>query len=387
MRYLLQRIQQISQVFRVLSRHRGRILPALLRALLLLYYCDSAVAQEAVPVTVVNPEFASVVDRLSLSGSLEAKQRSALSPRVNGLVAKVLVDAGDRVQINDLLLQLDDEIARLTLNEASAAHREADAVLGEARRQYDEALRLHGQNHISASELATRKSELARAEAARGVALAREKAAAELVSRHRLPAPFAGIITDKMTEAGEWVDRGDPVLELVALTPVYLDVMAPQERFAEITAATPVVVLPDAAPGARLQGRIEALVPVGDRSARAFLVRVMVDDVNISLPTDNSLLPGNPLLPGTSATAIFTLNHSERQELIVPRDALLRQPDGGYSLFVIENNQAQRRPVQVGREGSAGVVILQGLEPNQPVVIRGNETLRSGQPVRIVSGP
>ncbi len=348
--------------------------------LLLITYCllsAQAVrvgAEEPVPVAVVNPGVATVADELRLSGSLRAEHQASLSPRVDGLVAEVLVDAGSQVKQGDVLLRLDDDIARLAQDEARAARVEAEVAMTEAQRVLDEARRLRQQNHISESETAARRSDLALARAAYEVALARERTAMEQVQRHLLPAPMTGVITVRNTEAGEWVSRGDPVLELVAIEPVRLDVMAPQERFPEISSATPVEVLPDAMPGARLKGRIAARVPVGDASARAFLVRVVIDNPQVTL------------LPGTSATAVFRLNHSDLKRLVVPRDALLRQPDGGYSLFVVSEGRAERRPVQVGREGPEGIVIQEGLEAGEPVVIRGNEILRSGQSVRVVDG-
>lgn len=354
------------------SRH---LQPRALRcaALLLLWLPCTVVANDPVPVSVAMPEQTSVAQTLRLSGSLSAEKSARLSPRVDGLVAQVAVDAGSRVTQGDVLLHLDSAIATHEQSEATAATSEAQAAMAEARRLLGEAERLRGQNHISATEVAGRKANLALATAAFNAALAREKTAAERLQRHQLPAPFDGVVSAKMTEVGEWVSRGTPVLELVAIDQVRLDVMAPQERFADISKNTAVTVISDALPAVRLTGRITALVPVSD-AARAFLVRVVVDDNKVTL------------LPGTSATALFDLASEQQSGLLVPRDALLRHPDGGQSLFVVSNGRAERRIVSTGREGDQGVVILSGIDAGEAVVIRGNEVLRDGQAVTIVDG-
>src|SRR5690606_31773787 len=198
-------------------------------------------ANDPAPVAVTTPITATAAETLRLSGSLSAERHASLSPRADGLVTEVLVDAGSRVEAGDVLLRLDPAIATLARDEARAASAEARARLAEARRLADEARRLRESNHISATEAAAREAALA---------------------RHQLTAPFGGVISARHSEAGEWVNRGDTVLELVALDPVRLDVRAPQERFADIGPHTPVTVLPDSRPGVRLDGRVAARVPV-----------------------------------------------------------------------------------------------------------------------------
>ena len=332
-----------------------------------------ALAQDSVPVTVAKPARSDIAQTLRLSGSLTAEHRASLSPRVDGLVTELLVDTGSRVTEGDLLLRLDPTLAQLELARTRAAKQEAIARRDEARRLLDEALRLREKQHISASEVAERQANLALAEAALSAAEAERAVAAEILARHDLPAPFTGVISARHTDAGEWVGRGDTVLELVALEPVRMEVMVPQEQFSAVNSQTSVSIIPDSAPALTLDGRITARVPVSDSAARAFLVRIIVEK------------PETVLLPGTSATAVFQLPGSDGAQLTVPRDSLLRQPDGGYSLFVVEDGTARRVPVTIGASGPEGVAVLQGIGANDQVVIRGNEVLRDGQPVRITS--
>ena len=188
-------------------------------------------ATEAVAVSVVRPEPVTVIEELRLSGTLVAQRHAQLSTRVDGLIAEVRVDAGDRVSAGDPLLELDPELARHALRRAEAAVAESRARVAEAERLIAEAERLIADRHIPETELARRQAEanLARASLEASEAAAGEQR--ELLRRHTLPAPFDGFVARRMADIGEWVVRGTPVLELVSTETVWLEVQAPQERF------------------------------------------------------------------------------------------------------------------------------------------------------------
>lgn len=349
---------------------------AVLAAHTALWLAMPASAQQPAPVVVVVPRTAQVTEELRLTGTLTAERSARLSPRVDGLVERIRVDAGDRVKRGAALLELDAAVARLALERARAGAVEAQARHDEALRLADEARRLVAERHLPRTELARREADAKLSAAALSAAKAAEREEAELVRRHVLPAPFDGVVARRMTDVGEWVTRGTPVMELVATDRIRLDVQAPQERFAAIRDEAEVEVLADTRGGEPLAGRIVARVPVSDPTARTFLVRILVEDA------------GSRLLPGMSATAVIPLPGAQAA-LLVPRDALLRYPDGTHSVFVIREADgratAEERRVKLGR-GGAQVEILEGIAPGEQVVVRGNESLRNGQAVRITGG-
>lgn len=335
-----------------------------------------ALAQDAVPVAVAIPKQVEVSERIRLTGTLTAERSARLSPRVDGLVARVYVDAGDRVKAGAPLLELDAAVARLALKRAQAETAEAAARSAEAQRLAEEARRLVADRHLPRTELERREAEATLAAAAFDASKAAEREQAEIVRRHVVPAPFAGVVARRLTDVGEWVARGTPVIDLVATDRVRLDVQAPQERFDDIREDSRVEVIADAGGPEPLAGRIVARVPVSDPAARTFLVRILIEGA-----------PGT-LLPGTSATAVIGLAGAQ-QALAVPRDALLRYPDGTHSVFVLRETAGrtvvEERRVRLGR-GGAQVEILEGIAPTDRVVVRGNERLRNGQAVRVAAG-
>ncbi|MCB1910150.1 MAG: efflux RND transporter periplasmic adaptor subunit [Rhodocyclaceae bacterium] len=314
---------------------------------------------------------------LDLSGNVTAQRRAELSPRVSGLVAAIAADVGDRVRAGQLLLELDDELARLAYARDQAQLEEAGTRVREARRLYGEARSLVDKAFLPETRLPASQAEVDIAHAARQRIAAQTRESAERVARHRMSAPFDGVIVRRSAELGEWVDTGDAVFELVATRPLRIDVQVPQERIAEISADTPVTVMPDALPDTRLSGRVAARVPVGDATARTFLVRVLVDDAS------------DHVAPGMSAHVQFRLGEG-RAGVSVPRDAVLRHPDGRAEVWLASEDGkgglvARRREVRIVRNLGDRVEVAEGLAAGQKVVIRGNERLRDGQPLRVVA--
>ncbi|MBK6599128.1 MAG: efflux RND transporter periplasmic adaptor subunit [Proteobacteria bacterium] len=352
--------------------------PLTLVAVAILACCPAALlAQQApAPVVVVEPRRANLTEALQLSGTLTAERSAALSPRVDGLVLRLRVDAGDRVKAGQVLLEQDAAVARLSLQRAKAATAQAAAVRAEAQRLVTEAKPLVQDGLIPATEFARRESAVVLAAAALDAARAAEREQSEQVRRHQLVAPFAGVIARRLIDLGEWATRGTPVLELVATDRLRLDVQAPQERFVRVAPDAPVEVRSALLPDIKFAGRIDARVPVGGTTSRTFLIRILVDDA------------ASRLLPGTSATAVISLP-STGSAMIVPRDALLRYPDGSYSVFVLEDSDgkqvAREQKVQIGAGGTE-VEVTAGLSVGQRVVVRGNELLRTGREVRVVDG-
>lgn len=330
---------------------------------------------DAVNVTVTAARIGTLVDRLSLTGTVTAEQSASLSPRVSGLVASVHVDAGDHVRAGDVLVELDATMARLALAESEAAIAEGQARLAEAERLRREAQRLAKTQSVAATQLEASDSAVKVSAAAVARLEAQRRAQAETIARHALIAPFDGVVTRKLTEAGEWIETGTAAIELVAIDRLRLDVQVPQERYHDIADDTPVEVRLDALPGQSFSGRILRRVPVKDTSARSFLVRVGVEGGE------------GRMTPGMSAEAVFRVR-SSRKTLTLPKDAIVRRPDGTASVWLlVETDGATRvreRPIEIGRSAAERVEVESGLEAGDRVIMRGNEVLREGQLVHVV---
>ena len=342
-----------------------------------LMVCNAvSLAQEAAPVSIAQADVGSAQEVLTLTGTVTSARSAELSARVSGLVKRVLVDAGSRVESGALLIELDDEMARLELERSAAEVTEGRIRLDDAKRRYNEVLRLVQDRHVSNSQADTVKAEMETAAAALKRLEVERRLQAERVSRHRLLAPFDGVVSRKFTESGEWVDTGTPVLELVAVGEVRVDVQVPQERHRNLSRSSTAEVRIDALPGQPFEGEVTAIVPVKDPASRTFLVRISVPGAT------------EALTPGMSATVAFRLDRSF-DVMTIPRDALIRQPDGSALVWVVIDDNgrtvAAPRRVVLGQSVGDAIAVESGLDDTARVVVRGNELLREGREVRIVT--
>ena len=333
-------------------------------------------AQKAPPVSVARAQTAPIVREVQLTGTVTSPQVAQVSTSVGGLVEEVHIDSGDRVESGAPLVTLDRELEALELKQERAAVAEAEAELADARRRLAEAERLAADRNIPQSEVRSREAEVRIGAAALDRLRARADRQAERVARHAVSAPFAGVVSRKLTAPGEWVDPGTPVAELVAMDGLRLDFPAPQAYYSRIDTDTPVAVSLEALANNPREARVAATIPVSDPQARTFTVRVHLERDEV------------PITPGMSANATLRLA-TGRQGVVVPRDALIRYPDGRVTVWVAQDGEAEattvsERQVSIGLTFRGRVEIRSGLEPGTWVVTRGNEALSEGQEVRVV---
>ncbi len=336
-----------------------------------------AADDQPVPVRVARALAAESDGTLRLTGTVAAEQRARLSPRVSGLVAKVHVDAGDRVESGDILVDLDHTFASLAVKRARATLEEARVRVAEAKRLKAEAVALLPKQFIPESEVLARSSAVDLAVAATNRLAVEELEAREVLERHSVVAPFAGVVAGKLTEVGEWVQTGSPLIDLVGTKNLRFDVRVPQERFGDVEVGRPATIRLDGSAGRAITGKVATKVPVNDPRARTFLVRIRLGDGDASI------------LPGMSGEARFSLS-GDAAAVLVPRDALVRTADATHRVWVVEPAgdvlRASSRPVTVGRSLAESVEVFGDLAAGVAVVVRGNETLGENQSVRVLDG-
>ncbi len=331
-------------------------------------------AQQAAPVAVTRAESGSIIREVTLTGSLTSPRRAELTPEVSGRATEVIAEAGDRVKTGDALLQLDAELSRIELRQADAARAEAESNLAEARRRLREAEDLAARDSIGQSELEARRSEVRQLEAVLARREAERAFRAELLDRHRLVAPFDGVINRRMIDIGERAYTDVPVYELVATEHLRLELEVPQRFFGSVATDTGATIRVDARPDETIDGRVGAVIPVSDSSSRTFHARVDLDNRD------------GHLTPGMSARATLRMD-TGRTGVVIPQDALIRYPDGRTVVWIVKGNGDTRtvseRRVQTGLRFDGRIALRDGLEPGTIIVTEGNEALQDGQQVRV----
>lgn len=202
------------------------------------------------------------------------------------------------------------------------------------------------------------------------------------IKKHTIISRFDGYVTIKQTELGQWVTKGDPVVEVVALDTVAVVAYVPEVQIPHVRVGTDVRVEIPALPDRVFTGRVALIIPDADARARTFPVKVRVDNP----PQDNG-----PLLKAGMYARVTLSTGPTQNALLVPKDALVLggpqpivfvvdiQPSGG------NHGKVRAVPVDLGVTSGRLIQVTGVLSKGQKVVVRGNERLRPGQGV-VVSG-
>ncbi|MBS3803828.1 MAG: efflux RND transporter periplasmic adaptor subunit [Oleiphilaceae bacterium] len=328
--------------------------------------------ESGVPVATDKAALAPVIQEVPLSGTVTSPQTSLISTSVAGLVERVHIEAGDRIKKGSVLVSLDPELVRHELSRIEAATRQARVSLADARRRLSEAQALENRRSIAESEVESRRTEVQAALANLAQRQAEQDLQSVLLDRHEISAPFDGAVARKVTAAGEWVDPGSPLLELVNLTNIRIDFAAPQEVFAQLTTDTAIDIQPAGHPEP-VVGKITRIVPVTDPQDRSFIIHAQPQgDIAMT--------------PGMSAKGLLRLSTGD-DAVVIPRDALIRSPTGRTTAWVVDRSGeapvARERKVSVRATFGDRVALSEGLDAGTEVVVRGNSRLQDGQQVRI----
>jgi len=336
----------------------------------------AAHAETATPVVVETVQSAPLINKLELSGTVTSPRVAQLSTSVPGLVSAVHFDSGARVKTGDLLLELDPALEEIALRQVDAEIAQAEAELSDAYRRLRIAENLAKRSFGPQNTVDVLKTEVEIKKTAIERHKAQRAGAKERLERHLVKAPYSGVISRRMAEVGQWIVPGTTVFELVDMSGLRIDVPVPQQYYPLLNSRADIAIKFDALPGMVVPARIGALIPVSDPAVRTFTLRVLPENEDISIT------------PGMSARVSISLQ-SGRSGIVVSRDALVRYPDGRITVWVLETNGKEslvkERRVEIGLTFDGLVQIRAGLKQGERVVVRGNESLREGQTVRLAS--
>jgi len=334
----------------------------------------SAIGYTAEPVNVVTQQVKQqqLSPKIALTGSLKAQRHAQLSVLADGVITEVYAETGQKLNQGEPLLALDSALIKAQLQANKAAVARAQVSVDDAKRRFTEAQPLSKQKLFAQTELAERQAAVKGAQASLLEAQANQTYQQQLLLRHQLVAPFSGVVAKRLVDVGEWVTRGQSAFELVSNDKLWLDLYMPQEHFSAVDSETAIDVYLASRPNEVFTATVIAKVPVVDTSHRSFLLRLAMDN-------------SEQLQVGLSASAEIALKPSAESSVVIERDALLRHPDGGFSVFTVLEGIAARQSVKVGSRMNGYVEIVQGLTPQQWVVTQGNELLQDGQAVNAVS--
>lgn len=320
-------------------------------------------------------------------GRLVASQAGEVAARVAGPLEVFVVEVGDRVARGEALALLDDatltarrELAAGALAETRAELGVRRAELGLARQELKRLEGLKGSAAFSQARYDDQRQQVAIAEArVRSARAAIATAQAELrlaridLDNAEIRAPYPGVVTQRMLEAGAYVSEGDAVVRMLADAALEVQADVPFARLAGVEPGTVVdIALED---GTEHEARVRAVLPRENPLTRTRTVRL----VPRFGKTERPLAAGQSVtvhVPAGPAETVLTVH----KDAVIPRETQ-------DVVFVVEDGVARVRPVRLGQAVADRLRVVEGLEAGDLTVVRGNERLRPGDKVRIADGP
>lgn len=297
-------------------------------------------------------------EKIGSIGTLEADEATLIKSEVTGKVAKIDFKEGQTMKQGDLILQIEDDSYREELKFAEAAFELAKLTFNRnIELQKSGAVALQAKDE---SEASVRKME------------AEYEIKKIRLGKTQIKVPFDGIVGMSPISLGAYLNVGDPIVNISAIDPLYMQFSVPQKYLSNIKDEEEVIITTDAWPGREFKGHISAIDPQIDVDTRNITIKALVPN------TEGLLRPG--------LFSYVDLGIAEIDDaLLVPEEALIPATDLVTVMKVVDN-RAQVARVKVGVRQNGMVEIKEGLEAGEVVISAGNLKVREGTLVEPISG-
>ena len=301
---------------------------------------------------IINPE--RIENVIRVTGAIIANESVALNIEISGKIEKIYFQEGQRVKKGDLLLTINDDeiVAQLErlkytqkLNE-DMEYRMRQLLEKEAisREEYD----------ISLTTLNTTLSDIKEREAR--------------IAKHKLYAPFEGIIGLRQISEGSYITSSDLIANIYNINPIKIEFSVPGKYTSIVNKGDSINFKVEASENVFI-GTIYAIEPRIDPRTRTLQIRAICNN-------DKEVL-----IPGQFANIDYILNVLP-DALMVPSESLIPELNG-HKIFTYKNGQVNQEIVNIGIRTEKDVQITQGINPGDTVITTGILQIRQGMPVDI----
>jgi membrane fusion protein, multidrug efflux system len=323
---------------------------------------DSVLAR-VISVEIETIEPAPFTDFVRIVGQATANRDVQVAAEESGIIRQLFVEKGAVVRAGQPIARIDDAVLRAQLERAQAQARLAEETWERQRRLWEDEQIGSEINYLNARYTA----QTARASA--------DELRARL-GRTTIRAPIAGVLDARLVEVGSMVMQGTAVARIVDASSVKISGGVPERYAADIDRGAEMRLAFEGMQRAEYTGRVEYVGATLNEANRTFPIEVAVPN------------PGGVIRPGMVAN-LQVARRAGGDALLVPQGAVLRR-ETGYVVYVVAEQEgqpvAELRDVIPGASQRGRVVIEQGLEPGDRVIVVGQQQVSTGDRLRIVNG-
>jgi len=359
------------------------LIPNIFGLLLLPFLISAGAAQQRVSAVGVDKVISEpLLQTMPVLGRFIAKESGVVATRIAERVDKMFVQVGDRVKKDDLLVKLasdrlDNQIqllhANLKITKAQLAKETVNYRKMEQTHKRILALRTSAAFRKDREEDSERDLEISaemvsRARANIDQSKASLKAGQIALQDTYIRAPYPGVVIKRHTLPGNYVRVGDPIITIFNDTDLEIEADVPSIR--ALALKTNAKVTATLQNGITLNTIIRAIIPQENSMTRAVAIRLIIEDEEYQ----------NGLLGNQSVTLKLPIGNPG-EVTTVHKDAVLVKK-GKKIVFIFRKGTANIQPIKLGRAIGNRFEVLAGLKVGDLVVVRGNERLRPGEPIK-----
>jgi multidrug efflux system membrane fusion protein len=329
-------------------------------------------------VTVAHPRLMTETNWDEYPGHVEAVEEVQVRSRVSGYIDSIHFQDGAEVKAGDLLFVIDPKPYQAELERAQANRQQAETHLELTRNDLKRAESLRGSRAISEEELDSRAKAARETEDALHSARAAEAAAQLNVDYTRITAPIAGRISRRMITVGNLVQAGgaEPLTTLVSVAPIYCYFDVAEEAFLQYRTNA------GFDPGGQA-GALLCELRLGNEPG--FVHRGHVDFFDNQINSKTGTIQMRAVFANEDRALISGIFATVRvpagppvQALMVPDVAIGADQNYKFVYIVNSTNVVETRTIKIGRADGSLRAVLEGLAPEDRVVVNGLMTIRRG---------
>ncbi|WP_066627834.1 efflux RND transporter periplasmic adaptor subunit [Labilibacter marinus] len=267
---------------------------------------------------------------------------------------------GDEVKKGEIIIRIEDEEYENNVNIEGA---KIDLDISEM--EYEKQKALYEKGGVTLREKVTGEKQLVSAQKTY------ENAIIQL-DKMRVSAPFNGVITDlPYFSQGVKVEQGKEVLQIMSYKEMVMDMMLPESQITKVSLNQQAWITNYSLPEDTLFGKLKEISPAIDVESRTFKGRLAISNNEAKLR------------PGMFVKADIIVDQKD-SVVVIPKDAILVRTDGKV-VFIARDKTAAERKIVTGMENNGKVEILEGLKPEERLIIKGFETLKDRSKIKVLN--
>ena len=317
---------------------------------------EPAAAQPAALKTVafVKPIFMDHNRVIRISGVTEADKQTTLAARAGGVIGKLEVDEGVRVNEGDIVMSLDVE-------DKAAMVDTAKAVLDQRQKEFEAMERLVARGTAAKLQADTARSALAAAQSQL------QQAEADL-DRLKVKVPFPGVIDQVMVEQGSFVQAGAPIAVLLKLDPIVARAEVNEQDLGYVTDDTVAEVR--LVSGKTVEGKVRHISRIASAQTRTF-------PVEIEIPNADGTIPAG-------MTAEIALQTESVKAVLLPRSVVTLSANGDLGIRILNaDDTVGFVPIDLIDDTPRGLV-LGSVPADARIIVAGQDLVTEGETVKAV---